>query len=134
MSVHAPLSVVSVNSVPKIRSKKIETRVKVFNQREVSSVHLKLVRNHGGRSRLTILNAAGLSEIEPDLNEDPIDRWATNSVSPEDFKYGEYDEHHTYFEGDEKGTFWGAIADDIAAVEPPTGFQGINYKSLILDN
>ncbi|XP_021291521.1 photosynthetic NDH subunit of subcomplex B 5, chloroplastic [Herrania umbratica] len=125
MSVHAPLSVVSVNSVPKIRSKNIESKVKVFNQREVSSVHLKVVRNHGGRSLLTRLNAAGLSEIEPDLNEDPIDRWATNSVSPEDFKYGEYDEHHTYFEGDEKGTFWGAIADDIAAIEPPTGFQGL---------
>jgi len=23
------------------------------------------------------------------------------------------------------GTFWGAIAEDIAAAEPPTGFQGI---------
>ena len=24
------------------------------------------------------------------------------------------------------GTFWGAIADDFKAVEPPSGFQGIN--------
>lgn len=23
------------------------------------------------------------------------------------------------------GTFWGAIADDIKAVDPPSGFQGI---------
>lgn len=23
------------------------------------------------------------------------------------------------------GTFWGAIADDIAAVDPPSGFQGL---------
>ncbi|XVF43874.1 hypothetical protein PTKIN_Ptkin02bG0075700 [Pterospermum kingtungense] len=48
-----------------------------------------LVTNHGYRSRLTRLNAAGLSEIEPDLNEDPVDRWATNGVGSEDFKYGE---------------------------------------------
>ena len=81
MAVHAPLSVVSVNSVPKISCKKLETRVKVLNQREVCSVHFKLVRNHGDGSRLTRLNAAGLSEIELDLNEDPVDRWATNGVS-----------------------------------------------------
>ncbi|PPD91796.1 hypothetical protein GOBAR_DD11262 [Gossypium barbadense] len=126
MAVQAALSVVSVSSVPKIRCKKVETRVNVMkNQREVGLVKFKLVRNHGdGRINFTRLNAAGLSEIEPDLNEDPLDRWATNSVSSEDFKYGEYDGHHTYFEGEEKGTFWGAIADDIEAIEPPTGFQG----------
>ncbi|XWS53891.1 hypothetical protein CRYUN_Cryun10bG0039000 [Craigia yunnanensis] len=43
----------------------------------------------------------------------------------EDFKYGEYDKHHTYHEGEEKGTFWGAIADDIVAIEPLIGFQGL---------
>ncbi|OMO54746.1 hypothetical protein CCACVL1_27624 [Corchorus capsularis] len=125
--VHGPVSVVSINSVPKISSKKVENRVRVLNQRDVSSVHFfKLVGSHGiSRSRLTRLNAAGLSEIEPDLNEDPVDRWATNGVSSEDFEYGYYDGHHTYHEGDEKGTFWGAIADDIAAVGPPTGFQGL---------
>ncbi|XP_030440928.2 photosynthetic NDH subunit of subcomplex B 5, chloroplastic-like [Syzygium oleosum] len=37
----------------------------------------------------------------------------------------EFDGHRTCQEGDEKGTFWGAIAEDIAAVEPPTGFQGL---------
>ncbi|XVF62997.1 hypothetical protein PTKIN_Ptkin09bG0053700 [Pterospermum kingtungense] len=125
MSVHAPLSVVSVNSVPKISCKKLETGVKVLNQTEACSARFKLVINHGNRSRLTRLNAAGLSETEPDLNEDPVDRWATNGVSSEDFMYGEYDGHHTYFEGEEKGTFWGAIADDIEAIEPPTGFQGL---------
>ncbi|XP_022722920.1 photosynthetic NDH subunit of subcomplex B 5, chloroplastic [Durio zibethinus] len=128
MAVHAPLSVVSVNPVPKISSKKLETEFNVLKQREVCSVHFKPVRiriHGGGSSRLTRLNAAGLSEIEPDLNEDPVDRWAINSVSSEDFKYGEYDGHHTYYEGEEKGTFWGAIADDIDAIEPPTGFQGL---------
>ncbi|RVX22197.1 Photosynthetic NDH subunit of subcomplex B 5, chloroplastic [Vitis vinifera] len=62
------------------------------------------------------------ARIEPDLNEDPVDRWGTNGISSEDFKYGYYDGHHTYFEGDDKGTFWGAIAEDYAAVEPPQGF------------
>ncbi|XP_039043984.1 photosynthetic NDH subunit of subcomplex B 5, chloroplastic-like isoform X1 [Hibiscus syriacus] len=51
----------------------------------------------------------------------------------EDFKYGEYDGHHTYFEGEEeKGTFWGAIADDIQAIEPTTGFQAKSLHSLLL--
>ncbi|PON40163.1 Photosynthetic NDH subunit of subcomplex B [Parasponia andersonii] len=71
------------------------------------------------------LNAAGLSEIEPDLNEDPVDRWATNSVSPEDFVYGVYDGHHTYNEGEDKGTFWGTLAEEFVSVDPPTGFQGL---------
>ncbi|XP_039037466.1 photosynthetic NDH subunit of subcomplex B 5, chloroplastic-like [Hibiscus syriacus] len=115
MAIHAPLSVVSVNWAPKISFKKLEKR-----EREVD---FKLLRN---RISFTRLSAAGLSEIEPDLNEDPVDRWATNGVSSEDFKYGEYDGHHTYFEGEEeKVTFWGAIADDIQAIEPPTGFQGL---------
>ncbi|GLT99490.1 hypothetical protein SLE2022_169270 [Rubroshorea leprosula] len=120
MATFAPLSVISANSVPKIFPNHLGIRIGVLGRREISSVHL----NHGGRSRLRRLNA-GLSEIEPDLNEDPVDRWETNSVSVEDFEYGKYDGHHTYYEGEqEKGTFWGAIADDIAAVEPPSGFQG----------
>ncbi|KAM6545588.1 hypothetical protein CsatB_026324 [Cannabis sativa] len=72
------------------------------------------------------LNATGFSEIEPDLNEDPVDRWATNSVSAEDFVYGVYDGHHTFHEGeDNKGTFWEALSSEIASVDPPTGFQGL---------
>lgn len=73
----------------------------------------------------TKLRAAGLTDIEPDLNEDPGDRWATNGVDAEDFVYGEYDGHHTYFETSEKGTFWGAVAEEYNAMEPPTGFQGL---------
>ncbi|CAM8981895.1 unnamed protein product [Rhodiola kirilowii] len=74
----------------------------------------------------TKLNAAGLSEIEPDLNEDPRDRWGLNSVDEDDFVYGKYDGHHTYYEGEEKkGTFWGDIAEAYASVEPPSGFQGL---------
>ncbi|KAH0450665.1 hypothetical protein IEQ34_021357 [Dendrobium chrysotoxum] len=67
---------------------------------------------------------ADLTAIEPDLIEDKIDRWRTNGVSPEDFKYGEYDGHHTYFEGNE-GNFWESVAKEYEAAEPPTGFQGL---------
>ncbi|KAJ1431583.1 putative photosynthetic NDH subunit of subcomplex B 5, chloroplastic [Sesbania bispinosa] len=72
-----------------------------------------------------LLNA-GFNEIEPDLNEDPRDQFATNGIASEDFEYGIYDGHHTFYEGEqEKGTFWGAIAEEITAAGPPTGFQGL---------
>ncbi|OIS98843.1 PREDICTED: photosynthetic NDH subunit of subcomplex B 5, chloroplastic [Nicotiana attenuata] len=68
---------------------------------------------------------AGLTEIEPDINEDPVDRWRTNGIEIEDFVFGKYDDHHTYFESEDKATFWESIKEDYAAVAPPTGFQGI---------
>ncbi|KAF2313928.1 hypothetical protein GH714_020660 [Hevea brasiliensis] len=119
MAVRSSLSVLVANPVPQFRSDHFETRIGVLNKKT-----LKFYERLGGRYSSTRLNAAGLSEIEPDLNEDPIDRWATPGIDPEDFKYGEYDDHHTYFEGQEKRTFWELIAEDINAVEPPTGFQG----------
>ncbi|XP_043691234.1 photosynthetic NDH subunit of subcomplex B 5, chloroplastic [Telopea speciosissima] len=115
-------SVLFTNPVPKIISKPSSEVVVRVPSKTLRSLHLNCRRNHNGSTRL---NAAGLSEIEPDLNEDKIDRWRTNGISPEDFVYGEYDGHHTYHEGHEKGTFWGAVAEDYAAVEPPTGFQGL---------
>uniref|UniRef100_A0A5B6YI57 Putative NAD(P)H dehydrogenase 18 n=1 Tax=Davidia involucrata TaxID=16924 RepID=A0A5B6YI57_DAVIN len=120
------LSVLSTNSVPRISSKldPCETRVRVSIQRTIGPIPFKYGANYSRRSS-TRLNAAGLSEIELDLNEDPKDRWATNGISPEDFHYGEYDDHHTYHEGHEKGTFWGSVAEDYAAIGPPTGFQGL---------
>ncbi|MCD9642291.1 hypothetical protein HAX54_028994 [Datura stramonium] len=66
-----------------------------------------------------------LPKLEPDINEDPVDRWRTNGIDMEDFVYGKYDDHHTYYESEDKATFWGSIAEDYAAVGPPTGFQGI---------
>lgn len=87
---------------------------------------MKFKNGGANRRRSTKLHAAGLTEIEPDLNEDPRDRWATNGVEPEDFEYGIYDEHHTFYEGaQKKGTFWGAISEEYASIEPPTGFQGL---------
>lgn len=131
MALSSSLSVLFANSIPKFYSS-------YFNPKSVSvPAPLKLqeiVRKRGSSTRL---NGAGFAEIEPDLNEDPRDRWETNSISPvcfnlhfflytihsvreswnylviglicivdlsqEDFKYGEYDGHHTYFEGEKKG-------------------------------
>uniref|UniRef100_A0A0F7GZ06 NAD(P)H dehydrogenase 18 n=1 Tax=Cypripedium formosanum TaxID=53042 RepID=A0A0F7GZ06_9ASPA len=68
---------------------------------------------------------ADLTAIEPDLVEDKHDRWRTNGVSPEDFKYGEYDGHHTYHGPEGQGDFWGTVAKEYEAAEPPTGFQAV---------
>ncbi|KAK7279308.1 hypothetical protein RJT34_24356 [Clitoria ternatea] len=88
-----------------------------------SSPHI----NNGMLSKINnrfLLNA-GFNEIEPDINEDSRDPYATNGVDADDFLYGIYDGHHTYFEGEQKGTFWGSLKEEIAAAEPPTGFQGL---------
>ncbi|KAK4258056.1 hypothetical protein QN277_007563 [Acacia crassicarpa] len=121
MALRSSLSVLSANSIPKFTSS-------YFNPRSVSvptPLKLQQVLSIGSSPSSTRLNAAGFAEIEPDINEDPLDRWETNSISSEDFKYGEYDGHHTFFEGEKKGTFWGLLAEEIAAAEPPTGFQGL---------
>uniref|UniRef100_A0A2N9IWC0 Photosynthetic NDH subunit of subcomplex B 5, chloroplastic n=1 Tax=Fagus sylvatica TaxID=28930 RepID=A0A2N9IWC0_FAGSY len=123
------LSVLYASSVPKLSSKiPLQSReARVFNLINLktlapSPTPFKLYGNSAKTRNPTKLNAAGLYEYEPDLNEDPVDRWATNTIDPEDFVYGIYDGHHTYEEGEKKGTFWGAIADDIEAVGTPTGF------------
>uniref|UniRef100_A0A6P3ZMI3 photosynthetic NDH subunit of subcomplex B 5, chloroplastic n=1 Tax=Ziziphus jujuba TaxID=326968 RepID=A0A6P3ZMI3_ZIZJJ len=109
-------SIFLTHSVPKISSSNsLEPRITVSNRRSLDI----------GKRTWKRLKAAGLSEIEPDLNEDPVDRWATNSVSPEDFVYGKYDEHHTYNEAEDKGPFWETLVEEFQSVEPPTGFQGL---------
>ncbi|KAM7485258.1 hypothetical protein LguiA_001267 [Lonicera macranthoides] len=120
----APLSVLSVNSVPKFGCVP-DAKVRVSNEKTVGAINCKFGTNWRSSSSWK-LNAAGLQEIEPDLNEDPKDRWATNGIDEEDFIYGEYDDHHTYHEGHEKKvSFWESVAEDYAAVGPPTGFQGL---------
>uniref|UniRef100_A0A0D9YJJ3 Aminopeptidase n=1 Tax=Oryza glumipatula TaxID=40148 RepID=A0A0D9YJJ3_9ORYZ len=66
-----------------------------------------------------------LTEIEPDLNEDPIDKWRTNGVSPDDFEYGVYDGHHTYNETQDKKGFWEDVSEWYQEAEPPQGFQAL---------
>nr|ACU15726.1 unknown [Glycine max] len=86
------------------------------------SWHGILIKNN---TSTRFLLKAGFNEIEPDLSEDPRDQFATNGVDADDFVYGIYDDHHTYHEGEQKGTFWGSIKEEMAEAEPPTGFQGL---------
>ncbi|KAL8196018.1 hypothetical protein R6Q57_025018 [Mikania cordata] len=123
-----PLSSLSIASIPKIvvKSQQSLNRITVSSNSICStSFGVSYGSNHNGRSGIRRLNAAGLTDIEPDLNEDPVDRWDNRGVSDDDFVYGVYDGHHTYYEGDDKSTFWGSIKEDYAAINPPTGFQGL---------
>ena len=75
MAASSSLSIFLANPVPKINcNKQIGNMVSAFNQRSVK----KLGAKYG--SRTSRLIASGLSEIEPDLNEDPRNRWATPGV------------------------------------------------------
>ncbi|XP_071686505.1 photosynthetic NDH subunit of subcomplex B 5, chloroplastic-like [Rutidosis leptorrhynchoides] len=128
------LSTLSIAPIPKITTKfeQYTNRInKVSSTDEICStsfggIRYKRNQNNGcNRKGIRRLNAAGLTDIEPDLNEDPVDRWDNSGISNDDFVYGVYDGHHTYNEGDDKSTFWGSIAEDYAAIDPPNGFQGL---------
>lgn len=84
-------------------------------------------RGGNGRGRAVVARAGPgpLTEIEPDLREDPVDRWRTSGVSPEDFEYGIYDGHHTYHEGHDKKGFWEDVSEWYQEAEPPQGFQAL---------
>ncbi|KVH67549.1 photosynthetic NDH subunit of subcomplex B 5, chloroplastic [Cynara cardunculus var. scolymus] len=125
-----PLSALSIasNSIPKIVAKSQQSAdgIRVSsNAICYTSFGVRYRSYNNGRNGIRRLNAAGLTDIEPDINEDPVDRWDNTGVSDDDFIYGVYDGHHTYNEGDDKSTFWGSIAEDYAAIDPPTGFQGL---------
>ncbi|KAD4178135.1 hypothetical protein E3N88_26726 [Mikania micrantha] len=123
-----PLSSLSIASIPKfvVKSQQSLNRITVSSNSICStSFGVSYRSSHDGRNGIRRLNAAGLTDIEPDLNEDPVDRWDNRGVSDDDFVYGVYDGHHTYYEGDDKSTFWGSIKEDYAAINPPTGFQGL---------
>ncbi|CAN8247832.1 unnamed protein product [Cochlearia groenlandica] len=124
----ATVTILSPKSIPKITG--LQIGAKVSDETFGFSSNVVSYGNNSSSSRrfrlAKLISAAGLTQIEPDINEDPIGQFETNSIEMEDFKYGYYDGAHTYYEGEvEKGTFWGAIADDIAAVDPPSGFQGL---------
>ncbi|RZS08692.1 hypothetical protein BHM03_00039702 [Ensete ventricosum] len=63
------------------------------------------------RDRSSTRPRAGLTEIEPDLGEDPHDRWRTNGVSA------------LFASKLCVGDFWEAVVAEYQAAEPPTGFQ-----------
>lgn len=81
------VSVLTASSVPKLCSnpKSFVIRSEILNPRNQKQASFKpykeISRSRSQRNDSTRLNM-GLSEIEPDLNEDPKDRWATNSVHP----------------------------------------------------
>lgn len=82
MAVCSSLPPPTLNSLP--RSKSICSS---SQRNKTASVHFHVGLHEekcSGRSgSVKKLNASGkLAEIEPDLNEDPHDRWATNGISP----------------------------------------------------
>ncbi|XP_045814990.1 photosynthetic NDH subunit of subcomplex B 5, chloroplastic [Trifolium pratense] len=114
----------SLSLIPPIITSPSKPTSKSFSSSTPSNFH-GIFKKSNNNSTKFLLNA-GFNLIEPDLNEDPIDQFRTNGIAPEDFEYGIFDGHHTFYEGEEKtGTFWGAIMDDVIAVGPPTGFQGL---------
>ncbi|XP_073046879.1 photosynthetic NDH subunit of subcomplex B 5, chloroplastic [Primulina eburnea] len=127
MAVSVTLSALPSSSIPKIlsqkRSESYEIKKLDFIPSTPSSKSHGIGVNDGKNSSTRLF--AGLSEVEPDLNEDPRDPWETNGIDSEDFVYGEYDQHHTYFEGGVNGPFWETLSAEYASIGPPTGFQGL---------
>ncbi|KAG6395176.1 hypothetical protein SASPL_145815 [Salvia splendens] len=119
----ATVSVLLSNSIPKPSQRSEPPKPRDLINGNSHSMLLKLGGNLGVKSSTKL--RAGMSQVEPDLNEDPRDRWATPGILEEDYVYGKYDGHHTFFESDDRGSFWGSIAEDYASMDPPTGFQGL---------
>ncbi|XP_019191245.1 PREDICTED: photosynthetic NDH subunit of subcomplex B 5, chloroplastic [Ipomoea nil] len=121
------LSLVSKIPVPKLGSPKPErlcqVKHRVFMNGNIKPFSLNLGRKHEGKRPRKL--HAGFAEIEPDLNEDPVDQFRTNGIAAEDFVYGKYDDHHTYYEAEDiKGGFWETLSAEYNSIGPPTGFQG----------
>ncbi|KAK9995015.1 hypothetical protein SO802_024718 [Lithocarpus litseifolius] len=77
------LSILYDNSVPKFSSNPSQTRAKVLMKlKAIASTPNKLYGRNWGKSCSPTKINAGLSAIEPDLNEDLVDRWRTNDVDP----------------------------------------------------
>lgn len=78
------LSLVSKIPVPKLGSPKPErcqVKHRVFMNGNINPFSLNLIgRKHEGNKRARRLYA-GFAEIEPDLNEDPVDQFRTNGIS-----------------------------------------------------
>ncbi|XP_073135075.1 photosynthetic NDH subunit of subcomplex B 5, chloroplastic [Henckelia pumila] len=127
MAVSVTLSALPSSSIPKILSQKrsescVIEKLDFVRSSPCSKFH-GIGVNYGNICSTRLF--AGLAEVEPDLNEDPKDSWATNGIDAEDFVYGKYDQHHTYNEGGKNGPFWETISAEYASIGPPTGFQGL---------
>lgn len=75
------LSVFSPNSLPKTSYNSEPSVINVKPSK--ASYNIRPCANSCSRRGFRKLNAGGeLHFIEPDLNEDPVDRWATPGISP----------------------------------------------------
>ncbi|XP_070040564.1 photosynthetic NDH subunit of subcomplex B 5, chloroplastic-like [Nicotiana tomentosiformis] len=103
------LSTVPVpNPVLSTKSGESQLKYNFLFRRNQCSISLKIGTKCSGMRSSTRLYA-GLTEIEPDINEDPVDRWRTNGIEITCIA----------------ATFWESIKEDYEAVAPPRGFQGI---------
>ncbi|GJX46697.1 F-box/FBD/LRR-repeat protein-like protein [Tanacetum coccineum] len=70
-------------------------KVRIFLNNDCSTsyrvAYTKSSTTNGCNSRNTRLNAAGLADYEPDLNEDPVDRWDNTGISDVCFEYLRFD-------------------------------------------
>lgn len=82
-----PVSTLSIPSIPKLATKSEQpaNRIKVRSNTTCSTsfgIKYRTINNGcNSRKAKTRLNAAGLTDIEPDLNEDPVDRWENSGIS-----------------------------------------------------
>ncbi|GAU47926.1 hypothetical protein TSUD_13960 [Trifolium subterraneum] len=90
----------SLSLIPPIITSPSKLTSKSFLSPTPSNFHGTFTKSNNNSTKF-LLNA-GFNLIEPDLNEDPRDQFATNGVAPEDFEYGIFDGHHTFYEGEEK--------------------------------
>jgi len=71
----ATITILSPKSIPKVTDSKFGARV------SDQTVNVVKCGKSGRRLKLTkLVTSAGLSQIEPDINEDPIGQFETNSI------------------------------------------------------
>ncbi|GJS60079.1 hypothetical protein Tco_0654863 [Tanacetum coccineum] len=85
-----PLSTLSVPSIPKTTAKsqqsaaniiKVSSSANCCTSYGVAYTKSSTINGCNSRKGIRRLNAAGLADYEPDLNEDPVDRWDNTGIS-----------------------------------------------------
>ncbi|GKF95180.1 hypothetical protein Tco_0287915, partial [Tanacetum coccineum] len=72
----------------KCKSQQSANRIKVLSSANCYSTSYRVaytksstINGCNSRNGIRRLNAAGLADYEPDLNEDPVDRWDNTGIS-----------------------------------------------------
>lgn len=86
----------SLFSTVPILSTKSQLKCSVLFRGNQCSISSKIDRKCNGFKSSTRLYA-GLTDIEPDLNEDPVDRWRTNGIEMVMFLFFQYRYRVTLF-------------------------------------